>query len=154
MLYFAYGSNMDWAQMKERCRSARFVGAAVLQSYRLAFTRKSLKRGCGVADAVPDDGWEIWGVVYEIDDLDIGRLDASEGYRPGRMRNSYFRNECRVLLDGDGTQPLTVFTYFGDPQPSPPLPNTEYMNHILTGAKHWHLPVKYMNELEQIETAV
>lgn len=117
---------MDWVQMKERCRSARFVGVAVLQNYRLAFTRKSLNRSCGVADIVTDDRKEVWGVVYEIDDLDIGRLDASEGYRPGRERNSYFRHECRVLLDGDDIKPLTVSTYFGDHQPSPPLPNAEY----------------------------
>jgi len=26
LLYFAYGSNLDWSQMKKRCPSAEFVG--------------------------------------------------------------------------------------------------------------------------------
>ncbi len=29
MLYFAYGSNMSFAQMKERCPGGRFLGPAV-----------------------------------------------------------------------------------------------------------------------------
>src|SRR5918995_5170968 len=90
MLYFAYGSNMNWAQMKARCPSARFVGVALLRDHRLAFTRKSVNRGCGVADVVSEAGARVWGgAVFEVSDLDIGKLDVSEGYRPGRDKNSY-----------------------------------------------------------------
>jgi gamma-glutamylcyclotransferase len=154
MLYFAYGSNMNWQQMKERCPSARFAGVALLPDHKLAFTRKSINRGCGVADAVPEHGQKMWGVVYEVGDVDVAKLDTSEGYRPGRQKNSYFRSECNVLLNGDNRQPLTVFTYFGDPQPNPPLPNLDYKNLILSGARHWHLPVEYVRQLEeQIEVS-
>jgi len=55
MLYFAYGSNLDFAQMRDRCPSALFVAIAKLPDHRLAFTRKSIKRACGVADAVPEE---------------------------------------------------------------------------------------------------
>jgi putative DNA methylase len=96
MLYFAYGSNMNWRQIMERCPPVRFVGIALLPDHKLAFTRKSTKRGCGVADAMPEHDQKMWGVVYEINDLDVGKLDASEGYRPGRLKNSYFRRECMV----------------------------------------------------------
>jgi Gamma-glutamyl cyclotransferase, AIG2-like len=116
VLYFAYGSNMNWAQMKERCPASCFVGIAVLPDHRLAFTRKSVKRGCGVADALRDTGRKLWSVVYEISDLDIGSLDRSEGYRSGRETNSYCRRECTVFLDGEETQPLTISTNFGEPQ--------------------------------------
>ena len=71
MLYFAYGSNMNWLQMQNRCPSARFLYRAVLPDYKLAFTRKSVKRGCGVADVVPARGQNAWGVVYEISNLDV-----------------------------------------------------------------------------------
>ena len=150
MLYFAFGSNMNWNQMRERCPSSRFVGIAVLRDHKLAFTRKSCKRGCGVADVVAEDGAQVWGVVYEIADLDVGKLDASEGFRPGRDKNSYYRRECLVFLNGEDHRPLTVSAYFGDPQPNPPLPNAAYKNLILTGAKHWHLPEDYIRALEQI----
>jgi hypothetical protein len=56
---------MNWQQMVERCSSARFVGTALLPNHRLAFTRKSIRRSCGVADAVLDRGRNIWGVVYD-----------------------------------------------------------------------------------------
>jgi len=79
MLYFAYGSNMNWQQMQERCPSARFFGVALLPDHKLAFTRKSIKRGCGVADAVPTQGQKVWGVVYEVTDRDVIKLDKSEG---------------------------------------------------------------------------
>jgi hypothetical protein len=68
MLYFAYGSNMNWDEMRERCPYARVFVAAVLRAHKLAFTRESDRRGCGVADAVPQDGSEVWGVVDEITD--------------------------------------------------------------------------------------
>jgi gamma-glutamylcyclotransferase (GGCT)/AIG2-like uncharacterized protein YtfP len=151
MIYFAYGSNMNWHQMQSRCPTARFVGIALLADHKLAFTRKSTKRGCGVCDVVPERGREVWGVVYEISDMDVGQLDTSEGYRPGRDRNSYWRRECLVFLDGDERRPLTVSAYFGEPQPSPPLPNAEYKHLIVSGARHWHLPEKYVEELESIE---
>jgi hypothetical protein len=41
MLYFAYGSNMNWQQMQDRCPSARFFGVALLPDHKLAFTRES-----------------------------------------------------------------------------------------------------------------
>src|SRR5271170_368989 len=112
MLYFAYGSNMHRPQMQERCPSARFADVAVLPDHKLAFTRKSAKRGCGVADVVFAPGRKVWGVLYKIADLDLENLDASEGYRPGRAKNSYRRRACRVLTEGDEQRPQTAFTYF------------------------------------------
>lgn len=151
MLYFAYGSNMDWQQMQERCPSARFVSVARLPNHKLAFTRKSVRRGCGVADAVPEHGRELWGVVYEIDDPDRHSLDAAEGYRAGRKKNAYWRRERPVLLNGDGRRPMNTAVYFADPQPRPPLPNAHYKELIISGARHWHLPVAYIRALQQIE---
>ena len=150
MLYFAYGSNMNWVQMQDRCPSARFQCVAVLPDYKLAFTRKSIKRGCGVADVVPARSQSAWGVVYEINNLDVENLDRFEGYRSGRERNSYWRRECLVLLEGDEHRSQRVFTYFGDPQSKPPGPNAEYKELIVSGARYWHLPDDYIRELETI----
>src|SRR5437762_294637 len=60
MLYFAYGSNLDWAQMKQRCPLAKFVCRAKLPAHRLAFTLKSARRDCGVADVLPDQAKDVW----------------------------------------------------------------------------------------------
>lgn len=153
MLYFAYGSNMDCGQMRKRCPSARFMGIALLPDHKLAFTRKSETRGCGVADAVPDADRRVWGVVYEIDDIDVDKLDKCEGYRAGRETNSYWRRERLILLDGDVQQPLTVSAYFASPQQDPPLPDAVYKSLIVDGAKFWQLPNDYIRELEHIEVS-
>jgi gamma-glutamylcyclotransferase len=144
---------MNWDQMRQRCQSARVTGIAALRDHKLAFTRGSVKRGCGVADMVSAVGAQVWGVVYEIDDVDVSDLDASEGFNAGRDKNSYVRRECLVFMDGEDRRPLMVYAYFGEPQPNPPLPNAEYKNLILAGARHWHLPAKYIRELEQIEVS-
>jgi gamma-glutamylcyclotransferase (GGCT)/AIG2-like uncharacterized protein YtfP len=153
MLYFAYGSNLSWEQMNQRCPSARFVGVGVLPDHKLAFTRKSVNRGCGVADALPENGAAVWGVVFQIDDVDIGKLDASEGYKPGRSKNSYFRRETRVLVDGDHQRPLETWVYFANRERNAPLPNAAYKDLIVSGAKYWHLPHEYVRQLEQVVTS-
>jgi hypothetical protein len=88
VLYFAYGSNLDFDQMKSRCPSARFAGVAKLPGRRLAFTRWSESRKGAVADAVADPASEVWGAVYEITAEDLGKLDGHEGFTPGGSRNA------------------------------------------------------------------
>ena len=154
MLYFAYGSNLDWNQMKERCPSAMFYGIAVLRDHKLAFTRRSQKRGCGVADAVPEDGCTIWGAIYEINNREVATLDVSEGYQPGRetKKNAYRREQKHVYLNNDQAKPIAVEIYFANAQNNPPRPNQAYKDLIVAGAKYWNLPVHYIADvLESIE---
>ncbi|MGD2175207.1 MAG: gamma-glutamylcyclotransferase [Candidatus Brocadiaceae bacterium] len=151
MLYFAYGSNMDLEQIRERCPSAGFQFRAKLPDHELGFTRKSRRRGCGVADAVPTDGGEVWGVVYEIDEEHVPCLDRWEGYGPYRAecRNAYVRKKCTVLKEGEPARRLEVFTYFANRQPDPPPPSESYMQLITEAAKCWGLPHDYVRQLEE-----
>jgi gamma-glutamylcyclotransferase (GGCT)/AIG2-like uncharacterized protein YtfP len=154
ILYFAYGSNLDWEQMRGRCPSAKYVAIAELPNHRLAFTRESIWRRCGVLDVVPDDSKNVWGVVYEILESEIGLLDEDEGYRPGRERvaNAYVREQHQVFRDGDKKHPLPVWLYVGNPQANPPPPNAEYKSLLIKGATHWKLPADYIGQLNQIVT--
>ena len=140
--------------MRERCPSAKFVAVAEFLEHRLAFTRKSRDRGCGVSDVVPDISANVWGVVYEIAETEIGLLDRREGYRPGRERteNSYNREERHVLRDGNKNEPLLVSIYIGIPQNNPPKPNAEYKKLLVGGATRWQLPPEYIEKLKQILT--
>ena len=106
MLYFAYGSNLDWAQMKQRCPLAKFVCRAKLPAYRLAFTIKDAERRCGVADDLPDKSKDVWGVVYEFPDNELKNLDKKEGYEPDRPneQNEYTREDHYVWREGDVTR--------------------------------------------------
>jgi len=153
VLYFAYGSNMDWEQMRQRCPSAKFVSIAKLKDYRFAIARTSHSRGCGSAGVLPQAGANVWGIVYEIDAKDFGPLDAAEDFVPGRGKNSYTRRECTVYADGDEGKTFLVSLYFPEGEENPPLPNAEYKRLIVGGARHWRLPQGYVVELERMKVA-
>jgi gamma-glutamylcyclotransferase (GGCT)/AIG2-like uncharacterized protein YtfP len=151
MLYFAYGSNMYWQQMKERCPSARFVSIAKIKDHRVAFTRISKSRLCGAADIVPAPGREVWGVIYDINEGDLMALDKAEDYVPGGTENSYNRVQRYVLANG-GIETL-VWTYLAVHEPNPPLPGAHYKALIVEGARYWKLPPQYVEALEAIQVA-
>ena len=152
MLYFAYGSNLDRQQMRERCPGSVDVCTAKLKGYRLDFTRNSTKWGGGVADVVEVPNEEVWGVVYEVTGDDVNRLDCSEGYRPGRTKNSYTRGEITVDRDGDPQQPIQVAVYFAVLEPGEHPPSKHYLGAIIGGARQWGLPGIYIARLEAITT--
>jgi len=143
---------MDCAQIRERCPSARFLSVAVLLDHRLAFSRYSTSRKCGVADAVESEGSEVWGVVYNIDEKDVVNLDINEGFQPGSKNNSYQRKQRLVFRDGHRKKSVEVAIYFAIPQPGGHFPNQKYKDLIISGANHWQLPEKYIrNILEPIQ---
>ena len=78
--YFAYGSNMDEEHMKTRCSRARYLGRGVLTNYKIAFTRYSSKWDSSVADVVASQGEVVWGVLYELSEEDLLKLDRFEGH--------------------------------------------------------------------------
>lgn len=154
-MYFAYGSNLDWKQMESRCPSARFICKAVLKNHQLEFTRfsKSKDRQCGVADVIPKEGQDVWGVVYEIDKTDIGNLDSTEGFQPDRpsAQNSYLREECLVFEENDPARPLTASIYIAVKQKGQFYPSQEYKDLIVNGARFRRFPADYIGALEKIE---
>jgi hypothetical protein len=83
--------------------------------------------------------------------MDVGNLDRSEGFSPGRVQNSYTREERHVLIEGNRDKPIAAWVYFAQREANPPLPNAEYKRLIVEGAKFWHLPAHYVAELEKIE---
>ena len=144
MYYFAYGSNMNWQQMQQRCPSSKFVCVARLADYQFGITRHSRLRNCGTANIFPAAEKEVWGIVYEVSASDLATLDSFEdGYR---------RETLPVHARGDGTRPLEVLVYIADIETNVPLPNAEYKRLILEGARHWKLPADYGLALEAIRT--
>lgn len=148
MLHFAYGSNLDWAQMRGRCPSARFIAVARLDDHRFAITRYSKKRRCGVADVVTSAGQVVWGVVYSVGEEDVPTLDCCEG------APFSYRRVQRFVTALASTERLTVQLYVANPQHgAPPPPNQAYRSLIVNGARFWGLPAEYIQELENIVVA-
>jgi gamma-glutamylcyclotransferase (GGCT)/AIG2-like uncharacterized protein YtfP len=144
LYYFAYGSNMNWEQMRRRCPSAQFVSVARLPGYRFAIARHSRLRRCGTANIYADDGSDVWGIVYELTEEDFQRLDAFEdGYKREKI----------LVLGATGRQPsLEALVYIAPKEENVPLPNAEYKKLMLEGAQYWQLPHSYCVMLEGIAT--
>ena len=78
-LYFAFGSNMDGAQMARRCPGSTALGLATLRGHRLVFRGPSRNRGGGVLSVDLSSGDEVHGVLYQVTEAHLVALDRFEG---------------------------------------------------------------------------
>jgi gamma-glutamylcyclotransferase (GGCT)/AIG2-like uncharacterized protein YtfP len=138
MLYFAYGSNMNLAQMKQRCPGARFLKSVVLEGHRFVYDGYSVVRDGATANIVPSDADSVKGALFEITERDKLALDSHEGYP-----RAYDRREFDVR-DAAGNV-LKAMAYFrtgralGQPHP-------DYEKVILDGAKDCRLAEDYVDK--------
>lgn len=157
MLYFAYGSNLDPDQMRARCPESKVVGLAALRDHKLSFPLTSHDWGGGVAGISVAHGSAVWGVVYDLSDGDLKRLDAYEHYvGPGDQHNLYDRDQVFVDLKraDDGSFPRRIRAWIYVPrQANPAPPSRRYLDAILKGAKHHRLPDEYIAALARTAVA-
>jgi gamma-glutamylcyclotransferase (GGCT)/AIG2-like uncharacterized protein YtfP len=142
-MYFAYGSNMSASVMGAACPAHGFLGRARLPEHRLAFTRRSVRTGTGVADIVADEERTVWGVIYELDTEGLLALDRKEG-----AGWAYARAEVRVFAE-DGT-PHDALAYVVISKASEPIaPSSAYMRGLIEGGRERGLPREYLDEIER-----
>ena len=79
--YFAYGSNMDPERMRRRGIKFSRREHAVLEGFRLEFNKVSSRNPReGYANIVKDPEGIVEGILYEIEESDLSKLDKFEGY--------------------------------------------------------------------------
>jgi len=138
-LYFAYGSNLDADQMQSRCPSSSPRFRARLHHHRLDFTYFSSRWNGGAADVVPHSGAEVWGVVYELDEADLSRLDRFEG--------GYDRVYLEVRSDREELVRVTSYTVRVRRNFAPgPI----YLDKMLTWGLRWEFPDAYLERLRRL----
>ena len=94
--YFAYGSNMNPDRIRERIPQARLVGKATIKGWRL---RERL-----YADIECAKGCTVEGVLYLVNQTELYRLDAYEGFP-----NIYGSVQVNAWLDAK--HKVSAFTY-------------------------------------------
>ena len=129
ILYFAYGSNLNVAQMKQRCPDCVEISAAVLDGWQL---KERL-----YADIEPAPGKCVNGALYEISRKDLSSLDIYGGYP-----EFYTRKPVRVT-DSEGIY-REALVYIMTPQYqdrrfSRPFPQ-HYREVCSAGAEYWGIP--------------
>jgi gamma-glutamylcyclotransferase (GGCT)/AIG2-like uncharacterized protein YtfP len=146
--YFAYGTNMAESVIAEFCPGHRLLGVAELPDHRLAFTRRSIRTGTGVADAVPAPGHQLWGVLYELSESDLATLDRKEG-------NGWAYQREAVAVRPVTTRAATwaVLYRVREPEDAEVAPSPEYLELLLDAAGSRGLPTVYVSELEAVAAA-
>lgn len=144
MLYFAYGSNMARLQMKAHCPSAKFVAAAKLKDHQLVFDMMARMWGGGVADIRPAKGQVVEGVLWEVAEADLPRLDEYE-----QCPLVYRRQAVEVEAKG---KPAKAFAYVGTRPAGRCAPSRRYLRLLIQGAEEHDLSLPYVEFLESIKT--
>jgi len=143
MMYFAYGSNMDFEQMRQRCPGCEVIGNARLPHYAMSFTRWSRSWKSGTADILPEKDRTVYGVLYDLSFEDLKKMDKVADYP-----NSYVRQDIAVLCEDS---PLPALTYVARRQ-GVFSPSRSYLKRMVQGAQKHQLPEDYVSFLKSIRT--
>lgn len=99
MKYFAYGSNMSLSNMTKRDVNFTSREKATLKGYKFIINKISKKNpGVGFANIIRDDNSEVEGIVYEVSQEDILKLDKYEGYPKHYRRESFIINDENTII--------------------------------------------------------
>ena len=134
-LYFAYGTNMDRASMRQRCPSGRAIGTSLLTGWRLLVTVD------GYVSIARKAGAQVHGVLWRLTSRDFAALDAYEAVAAGLYR----RRALPVLAEG---RRQWAQVYIGRSN-APGRPRPGHMMPVVTAARQWNLPAAYLDEMQQ-----
>ena len=128
MLYFAYGSNLHFFQMKRRCKDSFFLKKINLKNFRLTFRSKYR-----AADIEYKKNSIVQGALFEISKSDEKKLDVYEDY-PTLYKKYYFTYYGKKVMTYTMTK-KTLFTF----------PTERYLNVVKRGYKDCDLDKKQLN---------
>jgi hypothetical protein len=140
-MYFAYGSNLSFAQMDIRCTKNIRLGIGILYGYRWIISSR------GYANIVKSDPDYVLGRIYKINKYDEGRLDKKEGCRDEKegynsVSSSYNKKTLPIIADGIS---CNCFVYV-DPVIQEGSPKNEYIDRINTGLADSEFPTAYVEK--------
>jgi gamma-glutamylcyclotransferase (GGCT)/AIG2-like uncharacterized protein YtfP len=140
-LYAAYGSNMDPAQMAERCPHSPARGTGWLDGWRLTFGGEDIGWEGSLATVVEDAAERVFVVLYELSEADEKALDRWDGATLGYYRKIKVRV---ATIDGEVLAWLYVLNgYEGG------LPSARYLGIMADAAEAAGAPADYVIGLRE-----
>jgi cation transport regulator ChaC len=138
--HFAYGSNMNRAQMLSRTGKILEEHNASLPNYEVRFNKK-VRGGTAGANIQPAQGKTVHGVLYKIEESAFRSLDRYEG-----VPDHYRRIEVQVTPEGG--QPVPAQIYIAQKVEKGLRPSAPYLQAMLDGAGEHNLPASYIGEIK------
>ena len=142
--YFAYGTLLSSAAMKELCPSATVVAQGIVPHRTLVFRRYNDGVGEGGCSTIAAPKELLIGVVYRITAEEFDTLDVRV------RRDLRWFDRLPVEVHTEEGEKLTVSTYH-IPEPAAAFaPSEEYTRPIFEGADELALPAWYVRRLTEI----
>ena len=135
MLYFAYGSNLNHIQMKDRCIGAKYIKKYTLNGYKLCFSHKTNLSIYGHANIIKNKKSKVYGALWNINKKDEKELDWYEGVDYNYYQKEYFTiNGKKVLVYIQNIYYLKK-------------PNSTYLHTIIEGYKDCFLDIVKLKKI-------
>ena len=143
-LYAAYGSNMDPAQMLERCPHSPQRGTGWLEGWRLTFGGEDIGWDGALTTVVEDAAQRVFVVLYDVPEIDEKELDSWDGVTLGFYRKLKVRVQTEEDGDGDALAWLYVLdAYEGG------LPSARHLSILVDSAVKAGAPSEYIGWLRE-----
>ena len=135
MLYFAYGSNLNWYQMKgARCRGSIFLQTYILKGYKLIFSHRNPNNKYGHANIEKNRDFKVPGAIWKITKNHENVLDEYEAvnFNPPSYQKRYLPWKGKKVL-----------VYAQNPY-TKRKPSSSYLHTIIQGYKDCGLDLDYL----------
>ncbi len=122
-------------RLLERIKKYHTSFPAILPNHKFIYNKKSID-GTAKANVEPNNGTEVYGACFEIDEDDFEILKKYEGGYDQR-------NVVVTTTKGNETQTVT---YISSSIDGTLVASDEYKSMVLDGAKYWGLNESYVSE--------
>ncbi|MBA8908811.1 gamma-glutamylcyclotransferase family protein [Aminobacter ciceronei] len=149
VVYFAYGSNMSTARLRERMPSCKPLGIATLPGHALRFHKRSTDKSGKCNAFASEDNRSVIGVLFSFDPAERTKLDKAEGVGSG------YEHATVTVINEKGRR-QKVLTYFATPDyiDDSLKPYSWYKDFVLAGGREHGLPSAYIAEYIQSIEAI
>ena len=137
MLYFAYGSNLNWFQMKkERCPGSKYIQSYTLKNHKLIFSHRNPNNKFGHANIEKNKNFSVQGAIWNLTKKHESTLDEYEAvyYNPPYYYKEYFNWKGEKVL----VYVQNVYTKR--------MPSSSYLHTIIEGYKDCNLDLNYLKK--------
>ena len=137
MLYFAYGSNLNWHQMKkERCPGSKYIQPYILKGYKLIFSQRNPNNKYGHANIEKKKNYSVQGAIWKLSKEHENTLDEYEAvnYNPPYYYKEYLLWRKKKVL-------VYIQKIYTKKNPS-----SSYLHTIIKGYKDCNLNINFLKK--------
>ncbi len=156
MWYFAYGSNLNQADLDRWCGNRpvprlklnqKTWQRATLEGCKLVFDCYSTSRGCEAANVRPAPANHVRGVAFEVSQEELEIIAQKEN-----TPRTYVQDDVDVTLEDESKVPAKTFVCRPGTEQHAGRPSPEYLALIIEGATEYGLDQEWINKLKQLPT--